>query len=211
MKNRLFILLLAFANCALIAQESDSLPAAIRLDEVIVVATRTSRALTDLPLQAALIDAKMIQGFPISNIDDILKTTANVYVNRSWGIFSKNAAVTMRGLEGSDRILVMVDGVPKNRIAGGSVNWHNINPDQVERIEVSKGPASALYGNNAMGGVINIITNKPEKESSSASMKLFYGSYQTIGSSLTYSGNSIKKDKGWYWNVNGFYRHGDGY
>ncbi|MBN2236674.1 MAG: TonB-dependent receptor [Bacteroidales bacterium] len=193
------------------AQEIDTLLSKkVDLQEVVVTATLTKRNLGNIPAQVALIKAKEIENFPVNNIDDLLKTTANVYVNRSWGIFSKNSSVTMRGLESSARTLVLVDGVPKNKIAGGSVNWHNINPDQVERIEIIKGPASSLYGNNAMGGVINIITKKSE-EKLEGSFKTFYGTYNSFGESMQLSGSAIKLEKGFYWNVNDFYRQGDGY
>jgi outer membrane receptor for ferrienterochelin and colicin len=70
----------------------------------------------------------------------------------------------MRGSDESARTLVLIDGVPKNKMSGGFVNWSMINSDEVERIEITKGPVSALYGNNAMSGVINIITKEPEKD-----------------------------------------------
>lgn len=211
MARYLFILLLFLAVTRLPAQEQDTAAGMrVTLDEVVVTATRTNRRLQDIPAQVRSISAKEIESIPFSNIDDILRLAANVNVNRSWGIFSKNSSVTMHGLPGSARILVLEDGFPKNKIAGGSVNWHNINPDNIERIEIIKGPASALYGNNAMGGVINIITKRPEKKLE-GSLQLFGGSYKTLGSSLNLSGNEIMNEQGFYWNVNGFYRKGDGY
>ena len=208
MKNRIVFIFLFLSFYSLMAQNADT--SVVNLDEVVITATRTERQLPDVPVQADIISAKEIAAFPVSNIDDILKTTANVQVNRSWGIFSKNAAVTMRGLEGSDRVLVLVDGIPKNSLVGGSVNWHNVFVDKLQKIEVVKGPVSALYGNNAMGGVINLITKQPEKKIE-GNVRAFYGTYNTIGGSLALSGNEIKNDKGCYWSINGIYRHGDGY
>lgn len=182
----------------------------LQVNEVVITSTQTLRNSTDIPAQVNIIDAEEIENFPLNNIDNILKTTANVYVNRSWGIFSKNSSVTMRGLESSSRTLILVDGVPKNKISGGSVNWHNINPDNIERIEIIKGPASALYGNNAMGGVINIITKKPN-EKFEGSAKAYYGSYNTYGGNLKLSGSTAEKEKGFFWDINGHYRRGDGY
>ncbi len=204
-----FILALLFP-VILLGQEVDSLAGDVRLQEVVVTATMSSRKVADIPVQTSVISQSQIGQFPLSNIDDILKTSADVYVNRSWGIFSKNAAVTMRGLESSDRVLVMVDGIPKNRMAGGSVNWHNINPDIVDRIEIIKGPASALYGTNAMAGVINIIT-KQNTAQLEGSARVFYASHNTIGSSLTLMGNEQKNNRGFYYGINGFFRKGDGY
>lgn len=205
------LILFAISFSSLVAQEADTTYSRqIDLKEVVITATLTKRKLEDIPAQVAVIKAKEIQEFPANTIDDLLKTVANVYVNRSWGIFSKNASVTMRGLESSARTLVLIDGVPKNKIAGGSVNWHSINPDDVERIEIIKGPASSLYGNNAMGGVINVITKKPTEKLEGLA-KVFYGTYNSRGESMILSGSQVKNEKGFYWNINDFYRQGDGY
>ncbi len=182
----------------------------LQFEEVVITGTRTERSIKDIPAQVEVIKVDEIENYPVNNIDDILRAAANVYVNRSWGIFSKNSAVTMRGLMGSDRTLVLIDGVPKNKLAGGPVNWHNVNPGIVESIEILKGPASALYGNNAMGGVINIITKKPKKKLA-GSVKGFAGTYNTYGSSANVMGSNIENGKGFYWDINGFYRQGDGY
>lgn len=71
--------------------------------------------------------------------------------------------VSIRGLAGDEqgRTLVLFDGIPINTSDEGSVNWNSIHIDNVQRIEVFKGPGSSLYGNSAMGGVINIISKRP--------------------------------------------------
>lgn len=180
------------------------------LDEVVITATLTEKKLMDVSAQAEVITRDRLESVPNANLDDVLKESANVYVNRSWGIFSKNSSVTMRGLESSSRTLILVDGIPKNKLSGGSVNWHNIPSEQVERIEVIKGPASALYGNNAMGGVINIITKKPD-EKFHARLKSYLGSLGTMGGNLDLSGSDLIKGRGFFWNAYGNYRRGDGY
>jgi len=203
-------LILAFPIAA-IAQENDTVTKLrVSLEEVVVTATRTERRLQDIAARVSVINRDEIEQIPFSNIDDLLKLSANVNVNRSWGIFSKNSSVTMHGLPGSARTLVLADGFPKNKIGGGSVNWHNINPDNLERIEVIQGPASALYGNNAMGGVINLISRKPAKPFE-GSLKVLYGSYNTLGTSARIGGSQVKDHQGLYWSVDGFYRKGDGY
>jgi iron complex outermembrane receptor protein len=206
----LTLLILALPTVAL-AQENDTVARLrVSLDEVVVTATRTPKRLQDIPARVNVIPRDEIERIPFSNIDDLLKTTANVNVNRSWGIFSKNSSVTMHGLPGSSRTLVLQDGFPKNKIGGGSVNWHNIYPDNLERIEVIQGPASALYGNNAMGGVINLISRKPLKPFE-GSFRINYGSYNSIGTSARIAGSQLNENKGLYWSVDGFYRKGDGY
>jgi iron complex outermembrane receptor protein len=182
----------------------------VNMDEVVVTANRASRPIADIPGRVEKIEAKTIEALPVQNVDDILRNVANVHVNRSWGIFSQNASVTMRGLDGSSRVLVLMDGVPLNKSAGGSINWHLISTDAIDRMEVIKGPASALYGNNAMAGVISIITKEPTKKIQGEA-GLFGGSYKSFGGEFNIGGNLQKEQKGFSWGINSFYRQGDGY
>ena len=136
-------------------------PANIKMSSVMITATRTRRKIEDIPSRVALMSADQIETYPANNVDDALQSISNVYVNRSWGIFSKNTSVTMRGLDGTSRTLILLNGVPLNKVSGGQIQWALIRPEDVERIEVIKGPGSALYGMNAMGGVINVLTKTP--------------------------------------------------
>jgi iron complex outermembrane receptor protein len=180
------------------------------IDSVVVTATRYKKSINDIPGRLSVLTSSQIDEIPVNNMDDALRSIANVYVNRSWGIFSKNASVTMRGIEGSARTLILLNGVPLNKSAGGAINWHMINPDNVQKIEVIKGPASALYGGNAMAGVINIITKKPDK-GWNGKLKAQTGSYGTLGGDFSLSMNGIENNKGFYAQLNSFYRQGDGY
>lgn len=186
------------------------MPDTLDIPQVVVTANRNSRNLEDIPGRVTIIDSKTISEMPVQNVDGLLRSVANIYVNRSWGIFSQNSSVTMRGLDASSRVLVLVDGVPLNKSAGGSVNWHLIPKDDIERIEIIKGPASAIYGNNAMGGVINIITKKADSKIQGQG-SLQVGTYNTFGAYVNASGTSVQDDKGFYWGVSSFYRQGDGY
>jgi len=185
-------------------------PSTVEMEKVIITATLTERKIEDLPGQNEVIEKEEIEEFPASNTDNILQSIANINVNRSWGIFSKNASVTMRGLDAAQGVLILYNGVPLNKTAGGSINWHMISPDKIERIEVIKGPSSALYGNNAMGGVINIITKKTD-EKISGDVRAFGGSYATLGGKFDVEGNQEINGKKLYWGLSGFYRQGDGY
>lgn len=190
--------------------EIKMIASSIEMEKVIISATLTERKIEELPGQNEVIEKEEIEEFPSSNTDNLLQSIANVNVNRSWGIFSKNASVTMRGLDAAQGVLILYNGVPLNKTAGGSINWHMISPDRIEKIEVIKGPSSALYGNNAMGGVINIITKKSDKLIS-GDVRAFGGSYATLGGKFDLEGNQKIKDKKLYWGVSGFYRQGDGY
>jgi len=189
-----------------VALEADSM----EMTAIVVTATRTRQAVEDIPGRVNTIGIKTIEEYPAINTDDLLKMIPGIVVNRSWGIFSRNAAVTMRGMPGSSRSLILLDGIPLNKTAGGTVSWHLVTPDEIERIEVVKGPASTLYGNNAMGGVINIITKHPEKQLQ-GSAGIGYGTYNTMQGEVNLLGRNFKENKGMYWKLGSFYRQGDGY
>jgi outer membrane receptor protein involved in Fe transport len=182
----------------------------VNISEIVVTANRSSRYVEDVPGRVTIIDSKTINNIPVQNVDEILRTVANVNVNRSWGIFSQNASVTMRGLDGSARVLVLLDGVPLNKSAGGSINWNLVSIDNIDKIEVIKGPASAIYGNNAMTGVISIITKDPSK-AIQGKVGLFGGSYGTFGGEFNLSGTNVKNNKGLIWSIDSYYRQGAGY
>jgi len=182
-------------------------------DEVIITATKTENFIQDVPVRINLISPRQIEAIPAQTADELLNYVPGVNINRSFGIFSHTAAVTMRGLNGQEqgRVLVMIDGIPTNKADGGSVNWNMFNSDLIDRIEVVKGPGSSLYGGNAMGGTINIITKKPtEKFQGKASID--YGTYNTMRGQLNLSGRiTPNTNQGMYWSLNSFYRQSDGY
>ncbi|NLO00805.1 MAG: TonB-dependent receptor [Bacteroidales bacterium] len=172
-------------------------PDVLALDDVVVTATKTIRNLIEVPSRINVVSSKTIEASPALLVEDILRFTPGVNIDRSVGIFSSsNPSVTLRGLSGDEqsRTLVLMNGVPINASDGGSVNWNKINQYDVERIEVFKGPGSSLYGNNAMGGVINIITKVPDKPQEIYG-SLTYGTFHTIRQDLALR---IRSDKGFY-------------
>ncbi|MCF8369148.1 MAG: TonB-dependent receptor [Bacteroidales bacterium] len=185
-------------------------PDSVKMASIVVTATRTRKALESIPQRMAIIDSKTIQNYPASNTDDLLRMVPGVNVNRSWGIYSRNSSVTMRGMPGSARSLILLDGVPLNKTAGGTVSWHLVTPEEIERIEIVNGPVSTVYGNNAMGGVINLITKKPD-EKFKGFIDLGYGTYNTLKAQWNVSSQISSKPRGLYWKVGSFYRVGDGY
>ncbi|MDO5663825.1 MAG: TonB-dependent receptor [Bacteroidia bacterium] len=127
------------------------------LDEVVVTATRMKLPLKSIPQKVEIIDKSKILSVPNENLADLLKRTTNLDIVQYPG---SSAAVGMRGFAPSihnrNYTLVLIDGKPV-----GTTNLTAIPSDFVERIEVIKGPYSVLYGSDAMGGVINIITKQP--------------------------------------------------
>lgn len=185
----------------------------VYLDEVVVSATRTENRISQIPGRINMISSEKLSLIAAQSIDEYLQLLPGVQVSRSFGIFSTKSSVTMRGLSGNEqaRTLVLVDGVPVNKADGGSVNWNLISTGQVERVEVVKGPGSALYGGNAMGGVINVITLKPTK-TFQGNISVEEGSFNTNQVRVNIGGKlNGKKEKGFYWTANGYYCYSDGY
>ncbi|MCG8410831.1 MAG: TonB-dependent receptor [Bacteroidales bacterium] len=183
------------------------------VEEVVISATKTENFINQVPTRINLISPRQIKSIPAQSIDDLLANIPGINVNKSFGIYSHSSTVTMRGLNGEEqgRVLAMIDGIPINKSDGGSVNWNLLNPAQIDRIEVIKGPGSSLYGGNAMGGAINIITKK-SSESFAGKASIDYGTYNTMRGQLNLNGRLNKsQDKSFYWNLNGFYRQSDGY
>jgi len=186
------------------------IPSVHQMEELFVTATRTPQKPAEIPARIAFIPASQVMEMPANNADEVLQLVPGIKFDRDFGIYSKNSSVTMRGLNGSYRALILYDGVPLNKTDGGGINWNRLIPDNIERIEVLKGPVSAVYGSNAMSGVINIISEKPSHPLE-GEVKAFYGTYQTFGGLLKLGGSLMKEGKGLYYSVSGFYRQGKGY
>jgi outer membrane receptor for ferrienterochelin and colicins len=126
------------------------------LDQIVVTATRSKKALKDAPVITQVITSKDISNRGINNVKDILEQDIPGVEFQRGGF---GADIKMQGLEAKN-ILILIDGERLAGETGYNIDYNRLNADNVERIEVVKGAASALYGSQAMGGVINIITKK---------------------------------------------------
>jgi iron complex outermembrane receptor protein len=157
---------------SLFAQEKE-----VTLDEVVVTATRDVEEIRKIPASVTVVTKEEIEQSNAQNVVDLLRNEAGIEVRDNYGN-GKSASVDIRGFgeTGLLNTLVLVDGRRVNEIDLSGVDWTQIPLDQVERIEIVRGSGSVLYGDNAAGGVINIITKKPEKPFS-ASAEVVGGSY----------------------------------
>lgn len=130
------------------------------LDTMVVTATRTEKSILETPASVSVITAKDIKQSGAVYVDDVLKRVTGVQVSRSSGLATSKPVVNMRGLKNNFDTCVLVDGQPMVNAYAGSVNWNDIPVDSIEKIEVLRGPASAIYGANAASGVISITTKK---------------------------------------------------
>lgn len=128
------------------------------LEEVVVTGTRTEKLLSKSPVTIDVISGADIETISMGTLEQTLDFIPGVYLSRSQ---KQGYNILMRGFDG-DRVLVLVDGQRLLSPTGSSVDFAQISALNIERIEVVRGAASALYGSAAMGGVINIITsNRP--------------------------------------------------
>ncbi len=149
------------------------------LEPVVVTATRT-----EIPLRDALASVELIAGDdlvmrPAADLGDALRFVPGVEVTRLGGP-GQQTTIFVRGTE-SNHVLVLMDGLRINPGTIGTAATQNIAPEFVERVEVVKGPRSTLYGSDAIGGVINIITRDAEDGSS---VQAGYGSFDTANASF---------------------------
>lgn len=162
-----FLPILAAAGIAMASQADADEPekAVVYLGEVVVTATRTEREVTETPGSVAVVTKKEIENRNIESLDEALDTISGVYHdNKGKGLMGTTSSVTMRGMSYDKRVLFLLDGVvPLNDPYAGGVNYQLLSVEDVKQIEVVKGPFSSLYGGNAMGGVVNIITRMPGK------------------------------------------------
>ena len=162
MRRLISTLCVAFSTLfplCLFAQEKE-----VTLEGVVVTATRDAEEIRKIPANVTVITKKEIEESTAQNVVDLLKDEVDVVVRDVYGN-GKSASVDIRGFgeTGNLNVLVLVDGRRVNNVDLSGVDWTQIPKDQVERIEIVRGSGSVLYGDNATGGVINIITKRPGK------------------------------------------------
>ena len=146
------------------------------LEPIVVTATRTPHSISDVPAAVSVVTSEDIESRNIQKVDEALNELPGVFDKRSKGL-DTTGAVILRGFPGQQRTLALLDGEPLNNGYTGNVNWNSLNPEDVASIEVARGPFSSLYGGNAMGGVINILTKTPQERE--VTIKSGYGSDNT--------------------------------
>jgi iron complex outermembrane receptor protein len=136
----------------------------VTLEEVVVTGTRDVQEIRKIPANITVITEEEIEHSNAQTVVDLLTEEVGVVVRDQLGT-GKNVSVDIRGFgeTASLNSLVLVNGRRVNAIDLSGVDWSQIPLDQVERIEILRGSGSVLYGDNAVGGVINIITKKPDK------------------------------------------------
>jgi len=145
------------------AQDQKRLPgSAVTLEEVVITATRDTEEVRKVPAHVSVITEEDIKKSGATNVIEILEKLEGIQF-RSFSGNPAQSFIDMRGFGGDTpfgKTLVMLDGRRLNRPDWSSINWMQIPVSNIERIEVVRGPGSVLYGDAAIGGVINVLTKK---------------------------------------------------
>lgn len=125
--------------------------------QVVVTGTRNEVLLKDSPVRVEVVDKKQTQSTAMATVGDLLKEQTGLVIAQG----TVRTGIQMMGL-GPDYTMILVDGQPLTGRVGGVLDLNRLSVGNIERVEIVKGPMSSLYGSEALAGVINIITRKPE-------------------------------------------------
>jgi outer membrane receptor for ferrienterochelin and colicins len=182
---------LLLATCCLITTiltytQDDSAQLKI-LDEIVITATRTERKLGNVAVPVQLVSQKMIRQSGSVRLNDVLQEQTGLFVtsggttsSTGGGIFGNG--VQIQGLS-PDYTLILIDGEPVIGRQGGVIDLGRIAVGNIKKIEIVKGPSSSLYGSEAMGGVINIITEQPRAQQLDAGFR--YSRFNTMDANIS--------------------------
>lgn len=224
MRTKLLLLFFALGEITASAQ-TDSLPNItktsngklidpIQIHEVVVTGTRNETDIRHLPMTISVIDRKQIeQSMQPSILPILTQQVPGLFITArgimGYGVSGGAAGgMSLRGIgSGSGRLMVLIDGHPQYMGLMGHPIADAYQSLMAERVEVLRGPASVLYGSNAMRGVINIVTRQLHEEGVKTNLNLGYGSFNTLQSEVT---NRIRKG-GFTSLISGSYNRTDGH
>ncbi len=159
----------------------------------LVTLTRKAESKENLPISVTVITKEQIVKSGADNVGDVLRNKTGITEVSKRGTIGSESEIRIRsGGDSAKQVLVMVDGRPVNNTALGAANLSEIPAENIERIEIMRGPSSALYGANALGGVVNIITKKATEAKPQTEIRLNYGNF---GTALNQASFSVKPGK----------------
>ncbi len=187
----LVALILAFIiACHLEAQAQDTMPE-VEVGEVVITATKTETALKDVASSVTIIKEEDIDRKKAKTVAEVLRDVPGIDVVQTGGPGGLTS-VFMRG-GNSNHTLVLIDGVQVNSPTAGLFDFANLTTDNIERIEIVRGAQSTLYGSDAIGGVINIIT-KRGKGAPAVNLSVEAGSFRSLRELIGITGTTRSLD-----------------
>lgn len=176
--------LAATACLASVALVSTSAVAAATVDDVVVTAARLAQPLSDVIGSVTVITRADIQRRQVQSVQDLLRGETGIDIANTGGLGKLNSML-VRGAD-ADQVLVLVNGVRVGSATAGTTRIEYIPVDQIERIEIVRGPRSSLYGADAIGGVVQIFTTK----ANGPSVAVSGGSHDTRNASASFGADS---------------------
>ena len=183
--TRLFIMLVASATGY--SAHAESVTDSLTLQEVVVTGTRNATDVRHLPMTVTVIGRETLtEQYQTNVLPTVMQQVPGLFVtSRSmmgYGVSTGGSGgINLRGISGSaGQLLVLIDGHPQYQGIYGHPISDSYQTLMAERVEVLRGPASVLYGSNAMGGVMNIVTRSMKEDGMKTSVNLGAGSYGTV-------------------------------
>ncbi len=151
-----------------------------KLDKIVVTGSALPKPLRTIPRNVTVIDSEDIARSAATTVPDLLAQFPGLQLFNNTGVEGRGL-IDIRGQGGATatNVLVLVDGMRLNSVDMSGPNLGGLSLAQIERIEILRGPGSVLYGNNAVGGVINIITKSARDKPPSLNAALTHGSFNT--------------------------------
>ena len=162
------------------------------LPDIVVTATRTAQSADATLASVSIITRQDIERLQAQSLPDVLRGVAGLTLSNNGGA-GKATSVFLRGTN-ADHVLVLVDGIKVGSATLGTASFQDIPVQQIERIEIVRGPRASLYGSEAIGGVIQIFTRKGGG-ALTPSFSATAGSYGTVNGALGLSGGG---EQGWF-------------
>ena len=171
------------------AKQDNALAAGVdeETEVIMVTATRTETPVSQLPDAVSIISREQIDQQKATTIFEALRSVPGLNIRKS-GSIGRQSEMTIRG-SSTSQVLVMIDGVQVNSATTGTFNFANLTTDNIERIEVVRGAQSTLYGSDAMGGLINIVTRKGKGKPKFSIRSEFGTLERTFNESINSSGS----------------------
>ena len=177
-----------------------------KLDNIVVTASRVAQLESEVVGDVSVIDRATLDKAGQSSVAELLSREHGIQISTNGGPQTPTS-IFMRGTD-SRHVLVLIDGVRINSSISNSVNFSALNTSQIERIEILRGAGSSLYGSEAIGGVINIITKKGQTDTPMAFWgEMGIGTHSLFKSSVGFSGQS----NGLSYNLIGSMANSDGF
>ena len=207
-----FIAFIALTNPA---YAHETVKDSVNIPEVVVTGSRSEADLRHLPMTVSIINAEQIERRYEPSLLPLLTEQVPGLFTTARGIMGygvstgSSGGMSMRGIGGSPTtgMLILIDGHPQYMGLMGHPIADAYQSMLAEKVEVVRGPASVLYGSNAMGGVINILTKKHREDGFNGNARVSYGSYNTLNSEVSLRG----RKNGFSSVITGSYNRTDGH